>query len=73
MSGSVQYAIETRGLTRYYGDRPVVQNLNLKVPVGCVYGFLGRIGTGKSTTIKMHTGMVLPDSGEMFVLSEPGR
>ncbi|MFV0442723.1 MAG: ABC transporter ATP-binding protein [Planctomycetaceae bacterium] len=71
MSSTTQYSIETRGLTRYYGNRPVVHDLNLKVPVGCVYGFLGRNGTGKSTTIKMLTGMVQPDAGEMFVLGEP--
>lgn len=63
-------AIETRGLTKCYGGRPVVHALDLKIPVGCVYGFLGRNGAGKSTTIKMLTGMVHPDFGEMHVLGE---
>jgi ABC-2 type transport system ATP-binding protein len=64
------YAIETRGLTKYYGGRPVVHALDFKIPVGCVYGFLGRNGAGKSTTIKMLTGMVRPDFGEALLLGE---
>lgn len=63
-------AIVTRRLTKYYGDRAVVQSLDLRVPQGCVYGFLGRNGAGKSTTIKMLTGMVHADSGQAFLLGE---
>ncbi|HEY2252559.1 MAG TPA: ABC transporter ATP-binding protein, partial [Planctomycetaceae bacterium] len=65
-----RFAIQTRGLTKYYAGRPVVHALDLKVPVGCVYGFLGRNGAGKSTTIKMLTGMVHPDLGEARLLGE---
>ena len=67
---NAQLAIETRGLTKYYGGRPVVHALDLKIPIGCVYGFLGRNGAGKSTTIHMLTGMVAPDFGEASVLGE---
>jgi ABC-2 type transport system ATP-binding protein len=63
-------AILTQRLTKYYGRRPVVHSLNLRVPQGSVYGFLGRNGAGKSTTIKMLTGMVHPDHGKAFVLGE---
>jgi ABC-2 type transport system ATP-binding protein len=63
-------AIETRGLTKYYGGRPVVHALDLRIPVGCVYGFLGRNGAGKSTTIRMLTGMLHPDAGEAILLGE---
>lgn len=63
-------AIFTQRLTKYYGRRPVVHALDLRVPQGSVYGFLGRNGAGKSTTIKMLTGMVHPDSGNAFVLGE---
>ncbi|MEZ6055810.1 MAG: ABC transporter ATP-binding protein [Planctomycetaceae bacterium] len=66
-----KHAIVTRGLTKSYGGRAVVNRLDLKVPVGCVYGLLGRNGTGKSTTIKMLTGMVQPDAGEAEILGEP--
>ena len=61
-------AIVTRGLTKYYGKRPVVHDLNLSIPAGCVYGFLGRNGAGKSTTIKMLTGMIHADFGEAALL-----
>ena len=60
--------ITTHRLTKYYGGRPVVNQLELRVPQGTVYGLLGRNGAGKSTTIKMLLGMVHPDygRGELF-------
>ncbi len=64
------YAIETRGLTKYYGNKAVVRSLDLKIPTGCVYGFLGRNGAGKSTTIKLLTGMIHADHGEATLLGE---
>jgi ABC-2 type transport system ATP-binding protein len=63
-------AILTQRLTKYYGRRAVVHALDLRVPRGSVYGFLGRNGAGKSTTIKMLTGMVHPDYGKAFLLGE---
>ena len=62
--------IVTENLTKYYGSKCVVNHLQLRVPEGCVYGFLGRNGAGKSTTIKMLTGMVRPDFGTATVLGE---
>jgi ABC-2 type transport system ATP-binding protein len=64
-------AIRTHRLTKFYDGRPVVQALDLTVPRGTVYGFLGRNGAGKSTTIKMLTGMVQPDYGTVELLGEP--
>ena len=63
-------AISTHGLTRCYGNRPVVNALDLNIPRGCVYGLLGRNGAGKSTTIKMLTGMIEPDFGSAELLGE---
>jgi ABC-2 type transport system ATP-binding protein len=63
-------AIVTRGLTKYYGQRKVVDALDLHVKAGSVYGFLGRNGAGKSTTIKMLLGMVHPDAGQAELLGE---
>jgi ABC-2 type transport system ATP-binding protein len=57
-------------LTKHYNGRAVVNQLTLRVPQGCVYGFLGRNGSGKSTTIKMLLGMVHPDSGRSQLLDE---
>jgi len=61
-------AIVTDGLTKIYNGRPVVHGLTLRIPAGCVYGFLGRNGAGKSTTTRMLTGMTFPDAGTVTVL-----
>ena len=63
-------AIVTDGLTKWYGSKCVVNRLSLRVPEGCVYGFLGRNGAGKSTTIKMLTGMVHADEGSASLLGQ---
>ncbi len=60
--------IETRGLCRYYGAREVVAPLDLTVPRGTIFGFLGRNGAGKSTTIRMLLGLVEPTRGGARVL-----
>jgi ABC-type multidrug transport system ATPase subunit len=57
--------IETRGLTRRFGDIVAVNDLNLEAPTGCVYGFLGPNGAGKTTTIRMLLGLVRPSAGEV--------
>ncbi len=63
-------AIVTHKLTKFYDGRAVVNSLDLRVPQGTVYGFLGRNGAGKSTTIKMLLGMVHPDVGRSELLDE---
>jgi ABC-2 type transport system ATP-binding protein len=60
--------ISTRGLTKYYGKRCVVDMLDLDVPRGSVFGFLGRNGSGKTTTIRMLLGLVEPTRGSATVL-----
>lgn len=64
-------AIVTQRLTKYYGRRRVVNDLNLRIPAGTVYGLLGRNGSGKTTTIKMLLGLVQPDFGHAELLGEP--
>src|SRR5262249_57293620 len=63
-------AIRTYRLTKWYGGRKVVDSLDLRVPRGAVYGLLGRNGAGKSTTLKMLTGMVQPDQGRVELLGQ---
>ena len=63
--------IRTHRLTKHYGSQRVVDSLNLRIQRGQVYGFLGRNGAGKSTTIKMLMGMVQPDFGTAELLGEP--
>jgi ABC-2 type transport system ATP-binding protein len=60
--------IDVRGLTKRFGDRTVVDNFDLKVPRGAIYGFLGPNGSGKTTTIRMVCGLLKPESGEGEVL-----
>src|SRR3954452_14142358 len=62
------HAIVTDRLTKSYGARCAVNSLSLRVPAGTVYGFLGRNGAGKSTTIKMLLGMVHPNYGRVELL-----
>lgn len=57
-------AIDVRGLTKIYDDRRVVDHINLSVPKGKIYGFLGANGSGKTTTIRMLCGLLTPDEGE---------
>lgn len=60
--------IRTENLTKYYGDIKAVEDLNIHVQEGEIYGFLGPNGSGKTTTIMMLLGLVKPTSGrcELF-------
>jgi ABC-2 type transport system ATP-binding protein len=60
--------IDVRGLTKSFGGRMVVDNFDLKVPRGAIYGFLGPNGSGKTTTIRMVCGLLKPEGGEGEVL-----
>jgi ABC-2 type transport system ATP-binding protein len=62
------WAIETKDLTRKFGDKVAVNSVDLQVERGTLYGFLGHNGAGKSTTIKMLTGLLAPSGGDMRVL-----
>jgi len=63
-------ALVTRGLTKRYGDVKVVDELDLTVERGELYGFLGPNGAGKTTTIRMALGLVAPSGGEVDLLGE---
>ncbi|MBY0497311.1 MAG: ABC transporter ATP-binding protein [Cyanobacteria bacterium] len=60
-------AIETAGLWKRYDEVDALRGLDLKVPTGSIFGFLGRNGAGKTTTIKILLGMARPDKGEARV------
>jgi ABC-2 type transport system ATP-binding protein len=61
-------AIETNSLHKRFDDLHAVDGLDMRVPRGAVYGFLGRNGAGKTTTIRMLAGLAHANSGEMRVL-----
>src|SRR3546814_20109121 len=67
--------IETRGLQKAFtsrkGKRVAVRDLDLKVPIGGVHGFLRPNGSGKTTTIRMLLGLVREDSGTMPLFDRP--
>ena len=63
-----QAVIQTRSLTRYFGSKRAVHDLNLEVPRGCVFAFLGRNGSGKTTTIRMLLGLLEPTRGGGSIL-----
>lgn len=63
-----QPVIETRGLTKRYGSKTAVENLNLNIEAGEIFGLLGPNGAGKTTTILMLMGLSVPDEGDARVL-----
>ncbi|MDD5201499.1 MAG: ABC transporter ATP-binding protein [Terrimicrobiaceae bacterium] len=66
------HAIETKSLRRSFDKRAVLTDLNLRVPRGSIYGFIGRNGAGKTTTMKILAGLARAEGGEVRVLgSDP--
>lgn len=63
-----ELAIEAQGLTRTFGDVTAVSSLNLCVEKQTIYGFLGPNGSGKTTAIRLFTGLLKPSSGSIQVL-----
>jgi ABC-2 type transport system ATP-binding protein len=64
------YAIETNDLSKNYGPVCAVNNVNLRVKLGEIYGFLGLNGAGKTTTIRALLGMIRPSAGNVKVLGQ---
>ena len=58
-------AIEIRNLTKNFGEKQALSGLNMTVPVGSIYGFIGENGSGKSTTEKLICGLLIPSSGNI--------
>jgi ABC-2 type transport system ATP-binding protein len=64
-------AVATTGLVKRFGDRDAVAGIDLAVPTGAVYGFLGPNGSGKTTTIRMLLGLIHPTAGAIELLGRP--
>jgi len=63
-----EIVLETEGLTKYYGSILAVDHLDLKIPRGCICGFVGRNGAGKTTAIKLMLGLLNPTAGSSRLL-----
>ena len=65
--------IQTRSLSKRYKDNWAVDHLDLSVEQGDIYGFIGRNGAGKSTTLKLLCGLARPTQGEALIFGKPVR
>ncbi|GGF21039.1 ABC transporter ATP-binding protein [Subtercola lobariae] len=70
-AATTQLAIETHGLTKMFGKQTAVNGIDLAVPRGSVFGFLGPNGSGKTTTIRVLLGLASATSGDVSVLGQP--
>lgn len=66
----MMHLLETKGLTKNYGQRRVVKGMSLYVSTGEIVGLLGPNGAGKTTTFYMMVGLIKPDNGEIFLDGE---
>jgi ABC-2 type transport system ATP-binding protein len=65
-------AISLRDVTKRFGEVTAVDAVSLEVPTGCIYGFIGPNGSGKTTTLRMIMRILLPDQGRVEVLGDDG-
>lgn len=62
--------LELKNISKKRGDRQILKNVSFSIDKGEIYGFVGRNGAGKSTTIKIITGMLFPDEGEVIICGQ---
>lgn len=70
-SSDSPWAVETHGLTKRFGDKVAVNDVELLVPRGCAFGYLGPNGAGKTTLIRVLLGLTHADAGTMSLLGYP--
>jgi lantibiotic transport system ATP-binding protein len=71
VSPVTELAVSSAGLTKRFGRQTAVDRIDLSVPSGQIYGFLGPNGSGKTTTIRMLLGLVRPTAGTVMLLGAP--
>ena len=71
--GKAEIVIDAKGLTRHFGDFVAVDHVNLTIERGEIFGFLGSNGCGKSTTMKMLTGLLPPTEGSAMLSASPSK
>jgi ABC-2 type transport system ATP-binding protein len=67
-----EYILETKNLTKVFGKQKAVDGINMHVEKGAIYGFIGRNGAGKSTTMRIICGLSQPTEGEVSLYSKTG-
>jgi ABC-2 type transport system ATP-binding protein len=68
---NLDLAVATRGLTKSYGRHQALVGLDMSVPSGKVYGFLGPNGSGKTTALRLLTGLLRPNAGTITLFGTP--
>src|SRR3954468_15735782 len=67
---TMDYIVKTTGLTKKMKGKNLVSNINLRIHKGEIYGFLGQNGAGKTTILKMLSGITKPTSGEIELFGQ---
>lgn len=65
--------LQTKALTKQYGHQKAVDNVDIHIKKGAIYGFIGRNGAGKTTCMRMIGGLAKPTSGEYLCLDTQER
>ena len=73
MKNLSEMLLETRGLTKRYGHHKAVDSVSMHIKKGAIYGFIGRNGAGKTTCLKMISGLSRPTSGEIEIFGYKGK
>ena len=67
VSDQLVLTVAIRGLTKFFGQTRAVYNLNMDIPRGSMFGFVGPNGAGKTTALSMMTGLLKPDTGQIWI------
>ena len=67
-----EYLLSTKGLSKCFGHHKAVDHVNLHIRKGAIYGFIGRNGAGKTTCLKMISGLAEPTEGEIEIFGYKG-
>lgn len=68
----MEQIITTNGLTKVYGKKTAVKDVSMHVPTGCIYGLIGRNGAGKTTIMRMLSGLSEPTRGSYALFGKTG-
>jgi len=69
----MEYLLSTKNLCKQYGSQKAVDNVSIHLRPGDIYGFIGKNGAGKTTFLKMISGLSAPSSGEIFLFGQKGK